>query len=205
MVKVKICGIRKLEDALVAIEAGADAIGFVFAESKRRISVNEAKSIAQKLPTDILKIGVFVNASREELETTTKEVGLDFVQLHGDENPTFVSELGMPSIKAFRINDSSNLDEIRKYNSSLFLLDSGTGKYRGGNGTSFDWNLIPEDSRLKESMILAGGLNVDNVQQAIKKIRPYMVDVSSGVETNGKKDPKKIKQFILNSKREEIQ
>jgi phosphoribosylanthranilate isomerase len=193
-VKVKICGISDLETALQAVEAGADAIGFVFAESKRKIDVFEAKNIIRLLPQHILKIGVFVNETKEVLESVFEEVGLTHIQLHGEEAPDFCRSIQYPVIKAIRIESQSDVNKILEYDCDYVLVDSPSGKYRGGNGTTFDWKLLQEINI--DNLILAGGLTVENVQSACNLVKPIMVDVSSGVETGGLKDEKKIDAFI---------
>ncbi|KSU63300.1 N-(5'-phosphoribosyl)anthranilate isomerase [[Bacillus] enclensis] len=196
MTKVKVCGIREREEAKWAADAGADAVGFVFAESKRRVTLEKAADIADSLPKDILKIGVFVNASESELQYAMDVVKLDYVQLHGDETPEFCRELTIPFIKAISIREKSDLQALQRYGSGLLLVDSGKGPFRGGNGTTFDWEYLSDYESLKDNIILAGGLKKENVTEAIKKTEPYMVDVSSGVERNGRKDCKMIKAFI---------
>ncbi|QWC21331.1 phosphoribosylanthranilate isomerase [Bacillus haikouensis] len=196
MTKVKVCGIREREEAKWAADAGADAVGFVFAESKRRLTLEKAADIADSLPKDILKIGVFVNASESELQYAMDVVKLDYVQLHGDETPEFCRELTIPFIKAISIREKSDLQALQRYGSGLLLVDSGKGPFRGGNGTTFDWEYLSDYESLKDNIILAGGLKKENVTEAIKKTEPYMVDVSSGVERNGRKDCKMIKAFI---------
>lgn len=198
--KVKICGITDLTTALAAIDYGADALGFVFAESKRKISVEKAKEIAAHLPKEVLKVGVFVNEEKEKIEEIASSVGLTHVQLHGDETPTFSESLSFPVIKAISIHDDQSLKRIEDYSSEYVLLDGPKGKYRGGNGLSFDWNCISEKDLKDKKVILAGGLHEENVEAAIKLIQPYMVDVSSGVETDGKKDLDKIQVFINKAK-----
>lgn len=197
MTKVKICGIKHLEHALQAADAGADMIGFVFAKSKRQITMELAKFISEKLPSHIEKVGVFVNASIEELEHTAKYVGLDYVQLHGDETYNFCRQLSIPYIKAFKVNNELDLNVTQIYNNAKYiLLDSGTGPYYGGNGTTFNWKIVEGHPIDRTRLILAGGLNENNVKEAIKIVQPAIVDVSSGVETNGEKDVNKIKSFI---------
>jgi len=199
-VNVKICGITDCKTAQFAIEAGADAIGFVFAESKRQISVSKAKEIIQTLPKHILKIGVFVNETKENLESIFEEVGLTHLQLHGDESPSFCQTLRYPVIKAIRIESESDINQIAEYPCDYILVDSPLGPYRGGNGTTFDWNLLI-NKNIERKLILAGGLTIDNVLLASEIVKPVMVDVSSGVETDGKKDEKKIEAFINTVKR----
>ncbi|PFH85666.1 phosphoribosylanthranilate isomerase [Bacillus sp. AFS088145] len=192
--KVKICGITDLKTAKCAINAGADAIGFVFAESKRQIEVSEAKKIIESLPDSVLKIGVFVNETKETLESIYEEVGLTHLQLHGDETPEFCRSLSFPVIKALRVQSEKDVEKIAEYDCDYILVDSPSGKYRGGNGTTFNWGLVK--SRKTDNLILAGGLTIENVIHATSLVKPIMVDVSSGVETNGKKDEEKIKSFI---------
>ncbi|MFD4703763.1 phosphoribosylanthranilate isomerase [Gottfriedia sp. NPDC058432] len=192
--KVKICGITDLKTAQSAINAGADAVGFVFAESKRRIEISEAKKIIESLPDSILKIGVFVNETKETLESIYQEVGLTHIQLHGDETPEFCRSLSFPVIKALRVQSEKDVEKIAEYDCDYILVDSPSGKYRGGNGTTFNWDLM--GSKKIDNLILAGGLTIENVIPASSVVKPKMVDVSSGVETNGKKDQEKIKSFI---------
>lgn len=199
MTKVKVCGIRRQEEALWALEAGADAIGFVFADSKRKIDVESAALISASLPSHVLKIGVFVNEDKEKIEEITKMVNLDYVQLHGDESVQFCDSLDLPFIKAVSIKDKEDLDGIEHFGGEMILLDSGNGPHRGGNGTTFNWDYV-HAINFPQHLILAGGLNRDNIRQAITKVRPYMVDVSSGVETDGKKDRRKIESFIREAK-----
>ncbi|MFB7138146.1 phosphoribosylanthranilate isomerase [Gottfriedia sp. NPDC056225] len=192
--KVKICGITDLTSAQIAVDAGADAIGFVFAESKRQVKIDEAKKIIKSLPNSILKIGVFVNESKETLESIYEEVGLTHLQLHGDETPEFCRSLRYPSIKAIRVESEKDVEKLSEYDCDYVLVDSPSGKYRGGNGTTFDWELL--NSKKINNLVLAGGLTIDNVLPACNIVKPLMVDVSSGVEMNGKKDYEKIKMFI---------
>jgi phosphoribosylanthranilate isomerase len=196
MTKVKICGIQQLEAAMWAVEAGVDAVGFVFADSKRRVTLEKAAAISDSLPAGILRIGVFVNASKEELQNAVEKVNLDYVQLHGDESPAYCSTLTVPYIKAVSINKKKDLDILPEYGGDMVLVDSGIGPYRGGNGTSFDWEYLKNDQSRNHKLILAGGLKKENVGEAIHKVRPYMVDVSSGVESGGIKEKVKIEEFI---------
>jgi phosphoribosylanthranilate isomerase len=198
--KVKICGITDLTTALAAIDYGADAIGFVFAESKRKITVTKAKEIIPHLPKEVLKVGVFVNETKQQIEEIASTTGLTHVQLHGDETSAFSKSLSFPVIKAVSIEEAQNLREIENYPCEYVLLDGPKGKYRGGNGLSFDWNSISATDLKEKKVILAGGLHEENVEEAIKLIQPYMVDVSSGVETDGKKDLDKIQTFINKAK-----
>jgi phosphoribosylanthranilate isomerase len=198
--KVKICGITDLTTALAAIDYGADAIGFVFAESKRRISVEKAKEIVAHLPKEVLKVGVFVNEEKAKIEEIATIVGLSHVQLHGDETPAFSESLSFPIIKAISVHDEQSLKRIDDYSCEYVLLDGPKGKYRGGNGLAFDWHCISANKIKNKKVLLAGGLHEENVEEAIRLIKPYMVDVSSGVETEGKKDLDKIQSFINKAK-----
>ncbi|WP_179884748.1 phosphoribosylanthranilate isomerase [Bacillus sp. AFS015802] len=199
MTKVKVCGIRREEEARWAIEAGADAVGFVFADSKRRIDVESAARISASLPAHIWKIGVFVNESKEKLKEIYRTVNLDYVQLHGDESVFFAEDLDLPYIKVISVKEKEDIYGIDQCPGGIILLDSGKGPYRGGNGTTFNWDYVDAGS-FPQQLILAGGLNPDNVREAITKVRPYMVDVSSGVETDGRKDRLKIESFIREAK-----
>jgi phosphoribosylanthranilate isomerase len=198
--KVKICGITDVKTALTAVEYGADAIGFVFAESKRKITEEKAKEISSRLPREILKIGVFVNESKEEIERIASVVGLTHIQLHGDESAPISQSFSIPVIKAFSIEENQNLEPINHFPCDYLLLDGPKGKYRGGNGSSFDWANVDNGVFRGRKVILAGGLTIENVAEGIKIINPDMVDVSSGVETDGIKDLEKIKLFIQQAK-----
>ncbi|MCA1000977.1 phosphoribosylanthranilate isomerase [Bacillus thuringiensis] len=199
--KVKICGITDVETAKSACEYGADALGFVFAESKRKITPKRAKEIIQELPANVLKIGVFVNESVEVIQKIADECGLTHVQLHGDEDNHQIRRLNIPSIKSLGVTSESDMKNAQGYEADYILFDSPKEKFHGGNGKTFSWEILghmPKESR--EKTILAGGLNVLNIEEAIRTVRPYMVDVSSGVEIEGKKDVEKIKQFIIKAK-----
>lgn len=194
--KVKICGIRNLDTALHAKQIGTDAIGFVFAKSKRQITAEQAEEMADGLGKGPLKVGVFVNEELEKIESIADQASLDVIQLHGDEPPEFAKELRLPVMKAFSFEKGAKLSDILSYPADFILLDSSTGPYRGGNGTSFDWTLLEKESFDRSRLVLAGGLNKENVEEAIQMVRPFAVDVSSGVETDGVKDQEKMKQFI---------
>jgi phosphoribosylanthranilate isomerase len=199
MTNVKVCGIRRQEEAEWAVEAGADAIGFVFADSKRKIDVEKAAEISKSVPPGLLKIGVFVNESKERLEEIFHLVPLDYVQLHGDESVAFCETLNLPFIKAISVKERKDLKGIEEFPGEMVLLDSGKGPHRGGNGTTFNWEYA-HSINIPQQLILAGGLNPDNVREAITQVRPYMVDVSSGVETDGEKDRVKMEAFIREAK-----
>ena len=199
--KVKICGITDMETAKRACEYGADALGFVFAESKRKITPKRAEEIIQELPANVLKIGVFVNESVETIQKIADECGLTHVQLHGDEDNYQIRRLNIPSIKSLGVTSESDMKNAQGYEADYILFDSPKEKFYGGNGKTFSWELLGHmPKELRKKTILAGGLNALNIEEAIRTVRPYMVDVSSGVETEGKKDVEKIKQFIKKAK-----
>ncbi|PLS01562.1 phosphoribosylanthranilate isomerase [Neobacillus cucumis] len=195
-VKVKICGLMDTQSAIKAAEYGADAIGLVFAESKRKVSPERAQEIASALPEDVMKIGVFVNETKEEIERIASLVGLTHIQLHGEEQASFCQSLSIPAVKAISFEGNEGLMDIVQFPADFILLDGPKGKFRGGNGTSFDWNQVNTSYLEGKKVILAGGLHLDNVEEAVQIINPFMVDVSSGVETKGIKDLVKIKAFI---------
>lgn len=196
MTKVKICGLMELKDVLAAVNSGADAVGFVFAPSRRQISVETAKELADAVPSKVMKIGVFVNETLEEVERIAKEVPLDVIQLHGDETPEYIRNLSLPTIKALSINRFEDVQKASQYEVNYFLFDAPGVEFRGGSGQSFDWTLLAKANIPLEKVILAGGLNESNAREAINTVHPFMVDVSSGVETEQKKDTEKIRAFI---------
>lgn len=197
MVKVKICGITNLDDALVAVAAGADALGFVFYEkSPRFINPVKAAEIILRLPPFVQTVGLFVNEETEQINWTVDYCGIDVVQLHGDETPDDCLEVKRRVIKAFRIQNNISIDPLNKYQVSGYLLDAWSPDAYGGTGRTFNWELA-EAARQYGPVILAGGLLPENVAEAIKVVNPYAVDVSSGVESSlGKKDPQKVRAFI---------
>lgn len=204
MVQVKICGLMDPEAVETAVAAEADFIGFVFADSKRKITIEHARKLAQGIPDHIKRVGVFVNEEADKIREISETVGLDYIQLHGDESPAFCKELGLPTIKAFQVRVASDLEKLAAYNCDYYLLDSPGGKYRGGSGETFDWSLVKEYNFLNKKIILAGGLRSDNINEAIQEVNPVGVDVSSGVETDGRKDPRKIKAFLHAAKKGDI-
>ena len=199
MVKVKICGITNLGDARVAADAGADAIGLVFAESPRRVSDERAKEIAAALPQDVLKVGVFVDAGPEEVLRIAREVGLDYAQLHGDEPPEAVAEIrggGVGVMKALRVRNAEALAVIEQYGADLFLLDAWSAKARGGTGVRFDWELA-KSLKGRDNIVVSGGLDPENVREAIEYFEPYGVDASSSLEERpGKKSGERVRRFV---------
>src|SRR5690625_3741578 len=184
---VKICGITDEKTALEAAHAGADFIGFVFAPSSRRIAPVHAEAIVKRLPEHVKKVGVFVDESVENMHFIAELVGLDYVQLHGNEPTHVAKQLRYPVIKAFTLAETDE-KTVTTYPCDYLLIDSPGKKYRGGSGETFDWRLFEQFSIDQNKLILAGGLSMHNVQEAINTVRPAAVDVSSGVETDGKKD-----------------
>ncbi len=196
-VRVKICGVTNLEDALLATELGADAVGFVFYEkSPRYINPRTAALIIRELPPFVATVGVFVNEPPEKLINTAKEAGVGCVQLHGDETPEYCQSLGLRTIKALRVKDASVLNKLRSYTVSGILLDTYREGVPGGTGETFDWEIASEAAGAGR-IILSGGLTPENVREAIEKVHPYAVDVSSGVEKKpGRKDHDKLRKFF---------
>lgn len=197
---VKICGLKKAVDVQAAVENGADMIGFVFAKSKRQVTIEQAHELAKNIPTNIKKVGVFVNPTEEELTAAIKGVPLDIVQLHGQEPISQAERTDAEVIKAFPVKEGKLPDNISDYKNAYILLDAPAEEYEGGSGKTFDWDKINSDVLLKNKLIIAGGLKAENVQEAIHRFEPYGVDISSGVETNGEKDPEKIEIFIKTAK-----
>ncbi len=197
---VKICGITTKTALDAAISSGADFIGFVFADSKRKINVAEAMALAKSVPNSIKKVGVFVNETVKNMHDIAERVGLDVIQLHGDEPAEIAEQLPYEIIKAFPAKRGV-FETMQDYPCDYYLIDTPSdNKQRGGSGKVFAWDIVEDISIEKGKLILAGGLTAENVLAAIAKINPAAVDVSSGVETNGEKDNEKIKQFITNAK-----
>jgi len=201
--RVKICGITKSADALAAVEAGADALGFNFYEkSPRHISLETVAEIAKQLPPFVMRVGLFVNAPEELVMRAIGECGLTMLQFHGDEPPEFCTQFGLMSMKAFRIRDAESLKEIPNYQTDAYLLDAFSPEARGGTGETFNWDLAIEAQKFGKPIFLAGGLTPENVADAVRKVQPFGVDVTSGVESSpGKKDHAKIRSFIVNARR----
>ena len=198
IVRSKICGITRVEDALVAAEAGADAIGLVFyAKSPRAVNIQQARAIIAALPPFITTVGLFVNASRCEINETLDAVSLDVLQFHGDETPADCEGFHRPWYKALRVKAGEDVRaQVARYvGASAILLDTFVAGVPGGTGEVFDWSLIPAD--LPKPLILAGGLTSQNVRQALAEVRPFAVDVSGGVElSKGVKDAQKVQDFV---------
>jgi phosphoribosylanthranilate isomerase len=196
--KVKICGITNPADAQAAVAAGADALGFIFYEkSPRYVRLADAAAISRALAPFILRVGVFVNAPEEFVFSAITECGLTLLQFHGDESPEFCAQFGVMNMKAFRVHGPETLEKIPQYKTDAYLLDAYSSTTLGGTGEKFNWDLAVEAQKFGKPIFLAGGLTADNVAGAIRKVRPFGVDVSSGVESApGIKDHAKIRAFI---------
>jgi phosphoribosylanthranilate isomerase len=201
-VKVKICGNTNLDDAQGAVEAGADMLGFIFYEaSPRFVTVAKVADITRQLPPHVVKVGVFVNPTDELVFQAIATCGMSLLQFHGDETPEFCTQFGVMSVKAFRIRDAQSLSALMNYPTDAWLLDTFSPDARGGTGTTFNWDLAVEAGKFGKPIILAGGLAPENVADAVRKVRPFGVDVSSGVESSpGKKDLAKVRNFIAAAK-----
>ncbi len=201
-VKVKICGITNLADACAAVDAGADALGFVFCKSSPRcVTAATAAAIIEELPPFLTRVGLFVNEAEPTIRAIIDEAGIDTLQLHGDESPDFCHQFRQPVIKAFRVLNQDSLVPLRDYQVSACLLDSFVPGKLGGTGERFNWELARAATSLCRRIILAGGLTPENVADAVRQVRPYAVDVSSGVESQpGKKDRHKLRNFIQAAK-----
>jgi len=199
MVRVKICGITNVRDALAAVKCGTWALGFVFyKKSPRYVSPTKVKAIIQHLPPFVTAVGIFVNEQERAVKRIAEFCGLNALQFHGDETPAYCQKFkGYKVIKAFRIKDKFKLKDILRYKTDAYLLDTFHGKFYGGSGQTFNWDIIKDHKKLSKPVILSGGLNPHNVAQAISKVNPYAVDVSSGVEQSpGKKNKKLMKEFF---------
>ena len=192
MTKVKICGLSTVEAVETAFLAGADYIGFVFAESKRQVSLEQAHELAKLVTGKTKIVGVFVSPSLEDLEQAIAQVPLDIVQIHGMFDETLIPKISVPVIRAIQLSDQ----EAKVTSPADFLLFDAPV---AGSGRTFDWDLL-KDQKIQQDFFIAGGLTVDNVRQARETFQPYALDVSSGVETDGRKDIEKIKAFIEGAK-----
>jgi phosphoribosylanthranilate isomerase len=201
-VKVKICGLTSIPDALSAAGAGADMIGLMFhPASPRHVPLETAAGIARAVPLSVAKVGVFVNAPEEFVRRAISDCGLNLLQFHGDEPPEYCVQFGLMNVKAFRIRDAASLEVLSRYPTDAWLLDAFTPGKLGGTGERFDWDLALQANRLGRPIFLAGGLTPENVGPAVAHVRPFAVDVSSGVESApGKKDPAKVAAFIRAAK-----
>jgi phosphoribosylanthranilate isomerase len=207
---IKICGITTVEDALACAEAGADAIGFVFAASKRRISIEAAADIIAAIPPVFEKVGVFVDEPWQKVAAIEQRLGLDLLQFHGIESPAYCSRFPGKAIKAFRLNSARDLQIVESYQGKIraCLFDSFKSGQIGGTGRSWDWRLVNSKHRLSFwgiQVIVAGGLTPENVVTALQELKPDGIDTSSGVEREGRKDPGLIKKFVKTARRWEYE
>ncbi len=206
MVKVKICGITELKDALKAHELGADFVGFIFfINSPRKIKPEQARLIIEGLPKDLLKVGLFLGQDAGTVRAIAERCQLNLLQLHGDESPEYCSRLGkdFKIIKSFKIRKFRSVDDIDAYKDAVhyYLFDTYVKGIPGGTGRAFDWNIL-KGRPFEKPIFLAGGLTPENVGEAVRKAVPYAVDVASGVEKSpGKKDYGLLKEFIDNAKK----
>lgn len=224
-IKVKICGLRRLEDVCYVNQYQPDYIGFVFAKSKRQVTVQQAEILSKELSPNIIRVGVFVNQPIEEVEDLMNRGIIHYAQLHGDEDQLYINELyskiiktnhsinanqiinstridnnsQQGIIKAIRVKDESDIARANTYECDYLLLDTYCVECEGGNGKAFDWSII---TRMNKPFFLAGGINVDNVNEAITLVKPYGVDASSSLETDGYKDIHKIQRFIQQARKE---
>ncbi len=200
-VKVKVCGMTNLKDALVAVEEGADAVGFIFyKKSSRSVTMKTVREIVLELPPFVDTVGVFVDETAEQINKIADYCNLDMIQLHGDESPAFCKKIRRRVIKALRVKDMQSVKKLSTFQVSGFLLDTFSENLYGGTGKVFDWNLALPAKKFGP-IIMAGGLTPNNIQQAIRQVRPYGVDVCSGVESQpGIKDHKKVRAFLKNAK-----
>jgi phosphoribosylanthranilate isomerase len=201
-VKVKICGLTNTADARAAAEAGADLVGLMFYErSPRYVSLETAGEIVSQLPPFVSRVGVFVNPTGEFVTEAIGRCGLNLLQFHGDEPPEFCTQFGVMSMKAFRVRDAESLKLLPAYPTDAWLLDAFTPGQLGGTGERFDWELAVEAQEFGRPIFLAGGLTPENVGEAVRRVRPFGVDVSSGVESApGQKDAAKVRAFIAAAK-----
>ena len=199
MTKIKICGITNYDDAMAAVDAGADALGFIFAKSPRQIQPEQARDIIIKLPTFVKTVGVFVNEDKNKILDIINYCGIDNVQLHGDENPETCRMFMPRTIKALKMKDDSSIEQCDRYKETVkaLLLDTYSKTAEGGTGKTFNWDLAVKAKKFGIPVILAGGITPANIKDAIEKVQPYAIDLSSGVEERpGKKDHSLIKEFF---------
>ena len=201
-VTVKICGITSEADALAAAEAGADAIGLMFYEgSPRHVRLEQAKAISAALPQHVMRVGVFVNAEEAFVHQALAECMLNILQFHGDETPEECSRYPVMTLKAFRVQGEETLAELEAYPSAGYLLDAYVKDALGGTGATFNWDLAVRAQKFGKPIFLAGGLTPENVAEAVRKVQPFGVDVSSGVEIEpGRKDAEQMRTFVAAAK-----
>ena len=199
MTRIKICGITSMEDAFVAVDAGANALGFIFAKSPRQIIPKQAREIISSLPPFVQTVGVFVNERSSNIKKIMDLCGLDLIQLHGNESVDECMSLMPRAIKAFRIQDDSSLEQIRPYAGKVraFVLDTYSKRAMGGTGKTFDWKLAVTAKQVGVPVILAGGLSPVNIGEAVSLVRPFAVDINSGVEDSpGRKNSLLVRQAV---------
>ena len=204
MVKVKVCGITNTDDAFAAVALGADALGFIFAPSPRRISPEDARNIIQAIPPLVKAVGVFVDQDPAEIKEIIHFCGIDLIQLHGDEPPGLCSEFMPFTIKAIRMRDQTVIGSMEQYRGSVraMLLDTYSRESVGGTGKSFNWDLAVQAKGVGIPIILAGGLGPSNIAEAVSVVKPYAVDVNSGIEDRpGKKNHALLKELFENIRR----
>jgi len=201
-VTVKICGITSEADALAAAEAGADAIGLMFYEgSPRNVTLEQAKAISAALPPHVMRVGVFVNAEEAFVHQALTECMLNILQFHGDETPEECSRYPVMTLKAFRVQGEETLAQLEAYPSAGYLLDAYVKDALGGTGATFNWDLAVRAQEFGKPIFLAGGLTPENVVEAVRKVQPFGVDVSSGVESEpGRKDAEQMRSFVAAAK-----
>jgi len=199
---IKICGITSVEDARAAVEAGADAIGFIFVpDTPRYIELDVAHEIAREVPETVKRVGVFVSEGAETINRLVRAVPLDVVQLHGDESPEAAYRLDVPVFKVVRVSGEIDGEQLKAYNARAYVLDTFVEGAHGGTGKTFDWDLALPVIEAGLPVLLSGGLTPDNVAEAVRRTRPFGLDVSSGVEAGpGRKDHDKVRAFIANAR-----
>jgi len=200
VVRVKICGLKNKEDARAAALYGADAVGLVFARSPRRVDVATAREISAALPPFVHRVGVFVDEQPEAVRDVANACGLTMLQFHGSEDAVYCRLFTLPVLKAVRVRTGEDLQGLELFPAAGFVLDTHHPVLRGGSGETFDWSLL--EGLPDVPVILAGGLHPGNVAEAVRQVKPYGVDVSSGVETGGEKDREKIRAFIMAARRQ---
>lgn len=193
--KIKICGLQGAEDIEMVNELMPEYAGFVFCESRRKVSKEKAEELIKSLDSKIKKVGVFLDQDLEEVHNIAQDCSLDILQFHGSESQQYCNSFIQEIWKSFLVEDESSLEMLENYSTEGYLLDSFVKRVAGGSGKKFNWEIL-ENKEISRTFILAGGLNSENVQEGIRRTKPDIVDVSSGVETNGCKDYQKIKEFI---------
>ena len=201
-VTVKICGITSVEDAQAVEHAGADAVGLMFYEgSPRHVALEQAKAIVDSLSNSVVRVGVFVNSDESFVRQAMEVCTLNILQFHGDETPEYCALFEVMTLKVIRVSGESSLKEMERYSTDGFLLDAFSDDALGGTGKTFNWELAKKATEKEHPIFLAGGLTSENVAEAVKAVRPFAVDVSSGVESEpGKKDAAKVRAFVAAAK-----